>query len=33
VLINDATTLKVRDNSVIGTPPSRFLRVKVTAAL
>ncbi len=32
VLINDATTLKVRDNALVGTPPSRFLRVKVTAA-
>jgi hypothetical protein len=31
VLVNDAT-LKVRDNFPIGTPPSRFLRVKVTAA-
>ncbi len=32
VLINNATTLKVRDNVLIGTPPTRFLRVKVTAA-
>ena len=32
VLINDATTLKVRDNILIGTAPDRFLRVKVTAA-
>ena len=32
VLINDATTLKVRDNVLIGTPPARFMRVKVTAA-
>jgi hypothetical protein len=32
VQLNDATTLKVRDNFLIGTPPARFLRVKVTAA-
>ncbi len=32
VLVNDATTLKVRDNFLIGTPPARYLRVKVTAA-
>ncbi len=32
VLINNATTLKVRDNILIGTPPTRFLRAKVTAA-
>jgi hypothetical protein len=32
VLIDDATTLKVRDNSLIGTVPDRFMRVKVTAA-
>jgi hypothetical protein len=32
VLINDATTLKVRDNVHIGTPPTRFMRAKVTAA-
>ncbi|MEJ7655355.1 MAG: hypothetical protein WKH64_19490 [Chloroflexia bacterium] len=32
VLINNDTTLKVRDNTLIGTPPRRFLRVKVTAA-
>ena len=32
VLINDATTLKVRDNELVGTPLSRFMRVKVTAA-
>jgi hypothetical protein len=32
VLLNDATTLKVRDNQLIGTAPGRFLRVKVTAA-
>ncbi len=32
VIINDPTTLKVRDNIVIGTAPGRFLRVKVTAA-
>jgi len=27
-----ATTLKVRDHVPIGTPPARFLRVKVIAA-
>ncbi len=32
VLINTATTLKVRDHVLVGTPGSRFLRVKVTAA-
>jgi hypothetical protein len=32
VLVNNATTLRVRDNVPIGTPPGRFLRVKVTAA-
>ncbi len=32
VLIDTATTLKVRDNILIGTPPARFMRVKVTAA-
>jgi len=32
VLLNDTTTLKVRDNFLIGTAPGRFLRVKVTAA-
>ena len=32
VLINDVTTLKVRDNFLIGTSPPRFMRVKVTAA-
>ncbi len=32
VLVNDATTLKVRDNVVVGPPLSRFMRVKVTAA-
>ncbi|MGI8603944.1 MAG: hypothetical protein ACR2OZ_13240 [Verrucomicrobiales bacterium] len=32
VLIDTATTLKVRDNTLIGTPPARFMRVKVTAA-
>ncbi|MEO7319254.1 MAG: choice-of-anchor D domain-containing protein, partial [Chthoniobacteraceae bacterium] len=32
VLINNATTLKVRDNILIGTPPARYLRLKVTAA-
>ncbi len=32
VLTNNATTLKVRDNFLIGTPPARFIRLKVTAA-
>jgi len=32
VLLDTATTLKVRDNVLIGTPPARFLRVKVNAA-
>ena len=32
VLIDDATTLKVRDNFPFVTAPGRFLRVKVTAA-
>ena len=32
VLINDATTLKVRDNTLFGTPPARFMRVQVTGA-
>ena len=32
LLQNDVATLKVRDNIPIGTPPARFLRVKVTAA-
>ncbi|MEO7317590.1 MAG: hypothetical protein ABIZ56_01235 [Chthoniobacteraceae bacterium] len=32
MLIDNPTTLKVRDNIPIGTPPSRFLRLKVTAA-
>ena len=32
VLVNDASTLKVRDNILIGTPDARYLRVKVTAA-
>jgi hypothetical protein len=32
VLLDNGTTLKVRDNILIGTPPARFLRVKVTAA-
>jgi hypothetical protein len=32
VLINDATTLKVRDNVLIGTVPARFIRVKVIAS-
>jgi uncharacterized delta-60 repeat protein len=32
VLINDATTLKVRDNTLFGTPPARFMRVQVAGA-
>lgn len=32
VLINDPTTLKVRDNVLIGSAPTRFMRVNVTAA-
>jgi hypothetical protein len=32
VLINDATTLKVRDTTAIGAQARRFLRAKVTAA-
>ncbi|MEO7317870.1 MAG: delta-60 repeat domain-containing protein, partial [Chthoniobacteraceae bacterium] len=32
VLINNTTTLKVRDSLPIGSPSSRYLRVKVTAA-
>jgi WD40 repeat protein len=32
IQLNDDTTLKVRDNVPIGTPPSRFLRVQVTSA-
>jgi len=32
VLLNDATTLKVRDNFPVATNPGRFMRVKVTAA-
>ena len=32
VLINNTTTLKVRDNFLIGTTPARYMRVKVTAA-
>ena len=32
VLIDNATTLKVRDTVLIGTSPTRYLRVKVTAA-
>jgi hypothetical protein len=31
ILLDNATTLKVRDNFPIGAPPSRFLRIKVTA--
>jgi FG-GAP repeat len=33
VLIDNATTLRVRDNVLIGASPARFMRVKVTAAL
>ena len=32
VLANNATTLKVRDNTLVGTPLARFMRVKLTAA-
>ncbi len=32
VLSNNPTTLKVRDNALIGAPPSRFMRIRVTAA-
>lgn len=32
VLINNSTTLKVRDNFLISASPGRFIRVKVTAA-
>ena len=32
VLLDNTTTLKVRDNFFIGATPARFLRVKVTAA-
>lgn len=32
VLINKATTLKMRDNTLISTLPARFMRVQVTAA-
>ena len=32
VLIDSATTLKVRDNFLLGTPPARYMRVKVTAS-
>ena len=32
VLIDNFTTLKVRDNVLIGTTPARFMRTKVTAA-
>jgi len=32
VLINNATTLKVRDNTPITTPTARFMRVQVTGA-
>ena len=32
ILINNNTTLKVRDNYLFGTQPSRYLRVKVLAA-
>lgn len=32
ILINDATTLKVRDNFAVASAPHRFIRVRVTAA-
>jgi hypothetical protein len=32
VLVDDAATLKVRDDIPLGTAPARYLRVKVTAA-
>jgi hypothetical protein len=32
VLINNPTTLKVRDNVLFSTPPARFMRVQLTAA-
>jgi len=32
-IIDTATTLKVRDNVQVGTQPTRFLRVKVTASV
>ncbi|MFO1486567.1 MAG: choice-of-anchor D domain-containing protein [Verrucomicrobiaceae bacterium] len=32
ILINDATTLKVRDNTPLGTSSTRFMRVQVTGA-
>jgi uncharacterized delta-60 repeat protein len=32
ILVESGTTLKVRDNSLMGTAAARFLRVKVTAA-
>ena len=32
VLIDNATTLKARDNVLVGTQPTRYMRVKVTAA-
>ena len=32
VLMNDATTLKVRDSIPMAGQPSRYMRVKVTAA-
>ncbi len=32
ILMNNSTTLKVRDNFLFGTPPGRFMRVKVLAA-
>ena len=32
VLLDNATTLKVRDNVLSSTPGSRFMRVKVAAA-
>lgn len=32
ILLNDATTLKVRDNTPTSPPAARFMRVKVTGA-
>ena len=32
ILLNDATTLKVRDNTPASSPVARFMRVKVTGA-
>lgn len=32
VLVDDATTLKVSDNSPVATTPTRFMRVQVNGA-